>query len=199
MTLGLLAKDLGLEFKGPAERPILGLRDIELLGPGQALEENFVYFIETPAVLKRHPKAVEGGGVILTTPALAGRFESALIAPEGAARPALIALLKKFDKAPAFPAGISAGAEVHPAAEYGKVWERANGSSPIGNVRKCTFCVHRLDKGQDPACVQTCMPKARLFGDLNDPDSEVSRLLAERRSSVLKEELGTGPNVYYIT
>ena len=43
------------------------------------------------------------------------------------------------------------------------------------------------------------MPKARLFGDLNDPDSDVSRLLAERRSSVLKEELGTGPNVYYIT
>lgn len=89
--------------------------------------------------------------------------------------------------------------EAQPATEYGKAWDRAHGGSPIGNVRKCTFCVHRLDQGQDPACVQTCMAKARVFGDLNDPDSQVSRLLVERHSSVLKEELGTGPNVYYIT
>jgi molybdopterin-containing oxidoreductase family iron-sulfur binding subunit len=89
--------------------------------------------------------------------------------------------------------------EAQPSNEYGKVWDRAEGGSPIGNVRKCTFCVHRLDKGLEPACVQTCMPKARLFGDLNDPESDVSRLLAERRSFVLKEELGTEPNVYYIT
>lgn len=88
--------------------------------------------------------------------------------------------------------------EGEPSPEYGQMRERRAGSSPIGNVRKCTFCLHRVEKGLEPACVQSCMPKARLFGDLNDPDSEVSRLLAERRSSRLKEELGTEPNVFYI-
>ncbi|MBI2361798.1 MAG: UDP-3-O-(3-hydroxymyristoyl)glucosamine N-acyltransferase, partial [Elusimicrobia bacterium] len=80
------------------------------------LEDGFVYFIETPAVLKRHPKAA-GHGVILTTPALAGGFPRALIAPEGGTRLAFIALLKAFEKAPAFPAGTSADAKVHPSAK----------------------------------------------------------------------------------
>ena len=88
--------------------------------------------------------------------------------------------------------------EEQPSPEYGKSWDRRNGGSPIGNVRKCTFCLHRLARGEEPACVQTCMARARIFGDLNDPDSEVARLIAERRHFRLKEELGTGPNVYYL-
>lgn len=88
--------------------------------------------------------------------------------------------------------------ERQPSPEYGKLWDRSNGNSPIGNVRKCTFCTHRLDRGEEPACVQTCMPRARIFGDLHDPESEISRLVAERRHFRIKEELGTGPNVFYL-
>ncbi|MBI3361930.1 MAG: 4Fe-4S dicluster domain-containing protein, partial [Chloroflexi bacterium] len=88
--------------------------------------------------------------------------------------------------------------EKQPSPEYGEYRVRANGRSPIGNVRKCTFCLHRVARGEQPACVQTCMPRARVFGDLNDPDSEISRLVAERRGFRLKEELGTGPNVFYL-
>ncbi len=88
--------------------------------------------------------------------------------------------------------------EQQPSPEYGEYRDRTNGGSPIGNVRKCTFCLHRVARGEQPACVQTCMPRARIFGDLNDPDSEISRLVAERRGFRLKEELGTEPNVFYL-
>ncbi len=88
--------------------------------------------------------------------------------------------------------------ERQPSPEYAEYRDRTNGGSPIGNVRKCTFCLHRLARGEPPACVQTCMPRARIFGDLNDPDSEISRLVAERRGFRLKEELGTEPNVFYL-
>jgi tetrathionate reductase subunit B len=65
-------------------------------------------------------------------------------------------------------------------------------------VDKCTFCVHRLDTGQPPACVETCVGGARHFGDLNDPNSEVARLLATHDYTQLYEEAGTGPAIYYI-
>jgi tetrathionate reductase subunit B len=67
-----------------------------------------------------------------------------------------------------------------------------------GVVDKCTFCVHRVDAGQPPACVETCVGGARHFGDLNDPNSEVSQLLAKHDHTVKYEEAGTGPRVYYI-
>lgn len=115
MNLRELATTLGLEIKGSPDYEIKGVRDIEALSEGQDLEENYVYFIESQAVLKRHPKAVERGA-ILTTSALADRFRCALIAPEGGARLAFIALLKQFDRTPSFPAGISPEARVHPSA-----------------------------------------------------------------------------------
>lgn len=115
MNLGNLATTLSLELKGDPDYVIKGVRDIETLGPEQGLEENHIYFIESQAVLKRHPKAAESGAV-LTLPALADRFPRALAAPDDGARRALIALLKEFDRAPSFPAGISPEARVHPSA-----------------------------------------------------------------------------------
>ena len=65
-------------------------------------------------------------------------------------------------------------------------------------VEKCTFCQERIDAGQLPACVEACPTVARHFGDLNDPNSEVARLIRERGGKVLKEEFGTHPSVYYL-
>lgn len=67
-----------------------------------------------------------------------------------------------------------------------------------GVVDKCTFCDHRVEKGLLPACVQTCLGRSRIFGDVNDPNSEVARLVATEKSVVLKPEKGTRPQVYYI-
>ena len=66
-------------------------------------------------------------------------------------------------------------------------------------VEKCTFCAHRLAKGQLPACIEQCPARARHFGDLNDPNSEVAQLLRERSSFRLLEEKGTEPSVYFLT
>lgn len=68
-----------------------------------------------------------------------------------------------------------------------------------GTAQKCTFCVHRLDKGLQPSCVETCPPRALLFGDLNDPDSEISKAIRERPHFQPRSELGTNPSVYYLT
>jgi len=63
---------------------------------------------------------------------------------------------------------------------------------------KCDFCLHRLKQGQEPACVTTCPTKARVFGDLNDPASAVSRLVAkEKLVRVIGPHVDTRPNIYY--
>ena len=91
------------------------------------------------------------------------------------------------------------GYEAHPATEYGKKWpERGNGS-PVGNARKCHFCLHRLAVGMLPACVTTCVGRATFFGDRNDPECLVYALLGSPRLHRLKEELGTKPAVYYLS
>jgi Fe-S-cluster-containing dehydrogenase component len=81
---------------------------------------------------------------------------------------------------------------------------------PRGVAEKCTFCVHRIDRGlalglqpgvdaaATPACAVVCPVGARVFGDLADPESNVSRLLREHPSYRLREDLGTGPRVYYL-
>ena len=84
-----------------------------------------------------------------------------------------------------------------------------------GVMEKCTFCVQRIRRAEEqalvenrelgdgeamPACVQTCPPSALVFGDLNDPESQVSRILENNsRSFRLLEHLGTEPSVYYLT
>ncbi|HEX9719452.1 MAG TPA: 4Fe-4S dicluster domain-containing protein [Ramlibacter sp.] len=69
-----------------------------------------------------------------------------------------------------------------------------------GKADKCTFCSHRVEAGLLPACVETCVGGARVFGDLNDPASTISRRMqaAQGKTSVLKPEAGTRPSVFYI-
>ena len=65
---------------------------------------------------------------------------------------------------------------------------------------KCTFCAHRVDAGLLPACVETCVGGARIFGDINDAEGELARRLKEAQPQlkVLKPELETAPRVFYI-
>jgi molybdopterin-containing oxidoreductase family iron-sulfur binding subunit len=84
--------------------------------------------------------------------------------------------------------------------EYGEAHARTSrDESPIGNVRKCHFCLHRLNVGMLPACTTTCIGRATLFGDTNDPDSLVAEMIAKPNVMRLKEELGTAPRVYYLS
>lgn len=81
---------------------------------------------------------------------------------------------------------------------------------PRGVVEKCSFCYQRIDRGLEnglqpgvdpdatPACVVVCPMGARTFGDMNDPESEVSQLLDSRHYYRLREDLGTEPRVYYL-
>jgi len=83
----------------------------------------------------------------------------------------------------------------------------------VGVMEKCTFCVQRIKAGEikaeaekrevkdgeiQPACVQTCPTRAMVFGDLNDPNSEVSRMARTNRATKLLAELGTLPKVTYL-
>lgn len=94
---------------------------------------------------------------------------------------------------------------------YQPDWGEAESDQrPRGVVEKCTFCVHRIDRGlpqglvpgidraATPACVNICPVQARLFGDLNDPNSPASLAIANNPTFRLREDLGTEPNVYYI-
>lgn len=67
-----------------------------------------------------------------------------------------------------------------------------------GVVEKCTFCEERLAKGQPPACVEACKEKALVFGNLDDPASEVRELLKTRYAIRRKPELGTRPKIFYL-
>ena len=67
-----------------------------------------------------------------------------------------------------------------------------------GVVEKCTFCYHRTSNGLQPACVEVCPSQARIFGDQDDPNSEIAKVLKANKSFRLQESRGTKPNVHYI-
>ena len=68
-----------------------------------------------------------------------------------------------------------------------------------GTVEKCDFCAGLIDRGEKPACMELCPGRARYWGDLDDPESEVSQFLSGRNATVLLEEEGTSPSVYYVS
>jgi molybdopterin-containing oxidoreductase family iron-sulfur binding subunit len=113
---------------------------------------------------------------------------------------------RHFDFGENYQGQTADGAYGPPSPEYNQFRTRDHGASPIGNVRKCMFCLHLQDEngnydkaaGRWPSCAKTCTGHAIHFGDFNDPDSEVSRLIRERQPLRVKEELGTEPNVVYL-
>ncbi|MFB0507760.1 MAG: 4Fe-4S dicluster domain-containing protein [Thermodesulfobacteriota bacterium] len=82
--------------------------------------------------------------------------------------------------------------------EYKVNWKRHKGKSPVGNVRKCHFCLHRIERGLLPACLVTCLGGVNYFGDSNDSKSLVSKLISQPNVIRLREEVGTDPQVYYL-
>ena len=66
-----------------------------------------------------------------------------------------------------------------------------------GCVESCTMCVHRVDDGRKPACVEACPEGAMLFGDLNDPDSAISRRVREISTTRIREDLRLDTGVRY--
>jgi molybdopterin-containing oxidoreductase family iron-sulfur binding subunit len=82
---------------------------------------------------------------------------------------------------------------------YGSQNRKIAGSNhQHGVMEKCTFCIHRVEKGLQPACVANCPAFALHFGDLDDPNSNVSRLLEQKAYFHLLEETGTHPKVHYV-
>lgn len=69
---------------------------------------------------------------------------------------------------------------------------------PDGYVDKCTFCIHKVRNGELPACVQVCPTSCLYFGDLDDPNSDVSRKIKTRKYKRLKTEAGTDPQLYFL-
>lgn len=68
---------------------------------------------------------------------------------------------------------------------------------PRGVVEKCTMCKERTDREDEPMCVVCCPTRARTFGDLDDPNSTISRTILDHKAGVLLEEQGTRPQVHY--
>lgn len=81
----------------------------------------------------------------------------------------------------------------HAEALYGE-----DASHPVPHIDKCTFCEHRVLEGRQPACVATCPTGARIFGDLDDPESEVHHFAASGIAKQLSLQLGTSPKVFFI-
>jgi tetrathionate reductase subunit B len=67
-----------------------------------------------------------------------------------------------------------------------------------GTADKCTLCYHRIHRGLQTACVQACPRRARICGNLKDPDNPISEILHSRRYSILKPDMATNPRCYYI-
>ncbi len=70
---------------------------------------------------------------------------------------------------------------------------------PDGHVDKCSFCFHRVERGEQPACTEVCPTNSLTFGDLDDPDSAIGQLLSTRQWRIDKAEAGTLPNIFFLS
>lgn len=108
------------------------------------------------------------------------------------------------DKSAAIPGCTASGAEVTARAGAPLPAMNRHGGTealpvrPKDVVEKCTFCHHRVTNGLQPACVEVCPSQARIFGDQEDPNAAISKILATQTSFRLLEDKGTKPNVHYI-
>ena len=78
--------------------------------------------------------------------------------------------------------------------------QRTHSPRGKGTVESCTFCVHRVDRDREPACVEACTAaghQALLFGDLSDNEGELAHRLSEVQTQQLRSDLGTNPGVHY--
>lgn len=152
---------------------------------------------EQPACLKACPvQAIykrEDGIVIIDYDKCIGAQKCVEACPYGAIT---------FDEGNNYPQSKTEFGKIASKEFKGKYGVRRDEEPPIYRSRKCTFCVHKQDERGNytslPACVQTCMGKARFFGNLNDPNSEVAQLLKKRKYIILKPEAGTKPSVFYL-
>lgn len=87
--------------------------------------------------------------------------------------------------------------EQRPSPEYSRAWPREARISPIGNIRKCHHCQHRIQRGLLPACVEVCPTGAITFGDHESREGPLAVAVAEEDTMRLREELGNDPTVYY--
>src|SRR3990167_3815112 len=83
-------------------------------------------------------------------------------------------------------------------ARYVHPYMKAGGDPDQNGIGKCDYCVHRLDQGIEPSCANTCVGRAIVFGEMNDPGSEISKRLKGAKTGVWKPEAKTKPNTYYI-
>jgi len=114
---------------------------------------------------------------------------------------------RMFDLGENYPAQQTEYGKIPSPEYYGKYGVRQKNRSPIGKVRKCTFCLHLQDANghytRPPACAETCMGRAIHFGDFIEGkcivhECNLNELVTKRHAIRLKEELGTEPNVYYL-
>jgi len=111
---------------------------------------------------------------------------------------------KWADTTAAIPGGTSTGAEVAKLAGSATPALNAFAAGDVqttrrpGIVEKCTFCYHRTSNGLQPACVEVCPSQARIFGDQDDANAPIAKVLKAQKSFRIKEEKGTKPNVHYV-
>ncbi len=82
--------------------------------------------------------------------------------------------------------------EMAPTWEYSRKWPREESQVPVGTARKCHFCIHRLKAGMVPMCVSTCIARTNYFGDADDPESLIYKVMKANKTWVLQSVKGKG-------
>jgi tetrathionate reductase subunit B len=116
-------------------------------------------------VMINYEQCIGCGRCVLACPYKARNLDAGAFYTEGTPK------IEDYEKAPTW--------------EYGKEWPRAKNQLPIGVARKCHFCIHRLKQGMLPMCVSTCPSRANFFGDLEDKESLLYKMMKAHKVKVL--------------